>query len=136
MASCFPCFTIWLLENFCVATVKRERTTPSPPKAAPTGRPALLANAGIEAPPAITAEAIKPVSTISMIVFNCFFFFASRLRASFHQEKMPQFQLISLIDMFAVLVVLKGLNLKKFLFHCRIYSLFIYLIVGDRMSSG
>ena len=70
-----------------MVTVKRERTTPSPPKEAATGRPVPLPNAGIEAPPAITAEAIKPVSTISMIVFNCFFFFASRLRASISSRK-------------------------------------------------
>ena len=82
MASCFPYFTVWLLENFRVATVRKERTTPNPPKAVPTGRPALVANAEIEAPPAITAEVIKPVSTIPMIVFNHFFFFASRLPAS------------------------------------------------------
>ena len=77
MTSCFPCFTVWLLENFLVATVKRESTTPSPPKAAPMGRPAPLANRGIEALPTITVEVIKPVSTIPMIVFNRFFFFAS-----------------------------------------------------------
>ena len=51
MASCFPCFTILPLENFRVANVKRKRTTPSPPKAALTGRPAPLANTGIENPP-------------------------------------------------------------------------------------
>ena len=87
MASYFPCFTVWPLENFRVATVKRERATPSPPKAAPTGRPAPLANAGIEAPPAITAEIIKPASTIPMIVFNLFFFFVSRLRTSISARK-------------------------------------------------
>ena len=77
MASCLPCFTIWSPENFRVATVKRERTTPSLPKAAPTGRQALLANDGIETIPAITAKEIKSVSTIPMTVFNwelfCFF---------------------------------------------------------------
>ena len=82
MALYFPCFTVWLLENFRVATVKRERTIPNLHKAAPTGRPAPLANAEIEAPPAITAEVIKPVSTIPMIAFNRFFFFASHLRTS------------------------------------------------------
>ena len=55
---------------------------PNPPKAVPTGRPALVENAGIEAPPAITAEVIKPASTIPIIVFNHFFSFASRLLAS------------------------------------------------------
>ena len=100
-----------------MATVKRERTTPSPPKAAPMGRPEPLANSGIETPPVITAEVINPVSTIPMIIFNRFFF--SSLANG------PQFQLIFLINMFVVLVVPKGLNLDKFLFHCCIYSLFI-----------
>ena len=82
MASCFPCFTVRLLENFRVGTVKRERTTPNPPKAAPTGRPTQLANAGIEAPPEIAADVIKPVSMMRVTVFNRFFFLASRLVAS------------------------------------------------------
>ena len=67
-----------------------ERTTPSPPKVVLTGRSAPVENAGIEAPPAITAEVIKPVSTIPIIVFNrffFFFFFASRLRASISSRK-------------------------------------------------
>ena len=67
--------------------VKRGRTTSSPPQASPTGRAALLANAGIEAPPAITAEVVKPVSTMSMIVFNHFLFFAFRLWASISSRK-------------------------------------------------
>ena len=57
-------------------TVARERTTPSPLKAAPTGRPTPLVNAGTEeAPLAIDADA------------------AAR-SPQFHQEKMLQFQLI------------------------------------------
>ena len=70
-----------------MATVKRERSTPSPPKAAPTGRLALLTNGGIEAPPAITAEVIKPMFLMPMIVFNRFFFVAYRLRASISLRK-------------------------------------------------
>ena len=70
-----------------MATVKRERATPSPPKAASTGRPASLANAGIESPLAITAEVKEPVSTMPMFVFNSFFFFTSRLRASISSRK-------------------------------------------------
>ena len=125
MELCFPYFTFWLLENFRVATVKRERTTPSPLKAVPTGRSAPLANAGIEAPAVITAEVIKPLSTIPMIVFNRFFFSPFACGPQFHQEKMPQFQLNFLVYMFVVLVVLKVLNLDKFWYHCRINSLFI-----------
>ena len=70
-----------------MGTVKRERTNPSPPMAAPTGRLGPLENAGMEAHPAITAEVIRPVSTIPMIVFNRFFFFASRLQASISSRK-------------------------------------------------
>ena len=125
MALCFPCFAVWPLENFRVATVKREKTTPNPPKAAPTGRPAPLANAGIEDPPAITAEVVKPISMISMIVFHRFSFFASRLRSSISSRKNASISVNFLIDMFVVLVVLKGLNQGKCGFHCRIYSLFI-----------
>ena len=91
MASYFPCFTIWRLENLRVTTVKRERTTPSLPKQVPMGRPTPLANAGIEAPPAITAEVIKPVSTIPMIVFNRFFFSPAACWPQFYPEKMLQF---------------------------------------------
>ena len=61
-----------------MATVKRERTTLSLSK---------VANAGMEAPPAITSKVIKPVSMIPMIVFNHFVFFASRLRASISSSK-------------------------------------------------
>ena len=50
MASCFFCFTVNSLEDFRVATFKRKRTTPKPPKAAPTCSPTPLANAGIESP--------------------------------------------------------------------------------------
>ena len=86
IASFFPCFTDWILENFRVVTVKRERTTPSPPKVARTGRPAPLANAGIKAPLAINAEVIKLVSTMPMIVVNRGFF-ASLLRVSISSRK-------------------------------------------------
>ena len=110
MALCFPCFAVWPLENFRVATVKREKTTPNP---------------GIEDPPAITAEVVKPVSMISMIVFHRFSFFASRLHSSISSRKNASISVNFLIDMFVVLVVLKGLNQGKCGFHCRIYSLFI-----------
>ena len=87
IALCFPCFTVWPLENFRVGTVKRKRT-------APKGGSAPSAFAGIENPPAITAEVINPVSAIPMIVFNRFFFLPPAWGPQFHQEKMPQFLLI------------------------------------------
>ena len=111
------------MKNFCVATVKKERTTPNPPKTAPLGRPTLMANAGIEALPVIVADVIKPASTMRVAVFNRFFFLASDLRASISSRKNASISVNFLIDMFVVLVVLKGLNLGKFWFHCRIYSL-------------
>ena len=46
----FFCFTVNSLEAFRVATVKRERTNPNPPKAGPTCSQTPLANAGIESP--------------------------------------------------------------------------------------
>ena len=94
MALRLSCLTVRLLENFCVGTVKRERTTPNPPKTAPTGRPTTLENAEIEAPPVITADVIKPVSTIRVAEFNRFFFWSLACGPQFHQEKMPQSQLI------------------------------------------
>ena len=54
--------------------VERERTTLKLPKAVPTGRATLLANAAIEVPPEIADEVIRPMSTIPMISLNRFFF--------------------------------------------------------------
>ena len=107
-----------------MATVKTKITTPKPPKTAPTGRPTLLANAGIEALPVIVADVIKPAPTMRVAAFNRFFFLASGLRASISSRKNASISVNFLIDIFVVLVVLKGLNLGKFWFHCRIYSLF------------
>ena len=91
----------------------------------PTGRPTPLANAAIEIPPVITVDVIKPVSAIPVIVLNCSIFLASVHGVQFHQANMLQFQSIFLIDIFVVLVVLKGLSLDKFWFYCRIYLLFV-----------
>ena len=74
-----------VLKDFYVTTVARERTKLVLSKAAPTGRPAPLANAAIEIPPVITVDVIRPVSMIPVIVLNCFFFFlviASRTSVS------------------------------------------------------
>ena len=74
IASCFSCFTVKGLEDFRVTIVERERTTLKPPKAVPTGRATLLANAAIEVPPEIADEVIRSMSTIPMISLNRFFF--------------------------------------------------------------
>ena len=47
IALCFSCFTVKILEDFCVMTVARERRKLVSLKAVPTGRPAPLANAAI-----------------------------------------------------------------------------------------
>ena len=57
-----------------MAIIERERSTPNAPRAAPMGRPTSLANAGIDVPPAIADDAVRPVSMISMILLNHFFF--------------------------------------------------------------
>ena len=54
--------------------VARERSRLVPLKAIPTGNPTPLANATILIPPVITANVIRPVSTIHLIVFNHFIF--------------------------------------------------------------
>ena len=59
-------------------TVARERSRLVPPKAMPTGRPTPLTNAAIEVPPVITVDVIRPVSTMTVIVLNCFIFLENR----------------------------------------------------------
>ena len=125
MELCFSCFTVKILKDFRVMTVTSERSRVVPPKAAPTGRPKPLANAALEIPPVIAVDVIRPVSTIPVIVINRFIFLAIRSRTSISSRKNVSIQLIFAADMFVVLLVLKGLNLDKFWYHCRIYSLFI-----------
>ena len=62
--------------------VERERMTLNLPKAAPTGRPMSLPTARVEVPPAIADDVIRPMSMVRMILLNCFFFLACRLRSS------------------------------------------------------
>ena len=63
-------------------TVARKRSRPASPKAAPTGRPTPLANVAVDTPPAITADVIRPVFRIPVIVLNRFIFLAFCLRTS------------------------------------------------------
>ena len=76
--SCFSCFTVKVLKDFRVMAVARERSSLVPLMAIPTGRPTPLANAAIDVPPVITADVIKPVSMIPVIVLNSFIFLVIR----------------------------------------------------------
>ena len=76
MSSCFSCFMIKVLKDFLVTTVVRERSRLVPLKAMLRGRPTPLANAAIEFPPVITVDVIRPVSSMPVIVLNCFIFLA------------------------------------------------------------
>ena len=76
--SCFSCFTVKVLKDFRVMAVARERSSLVPLMAIPTGRPTPLANAAIDVPPVITADAIKPVSMIPVIVLNSLIFLVIR----------------------------------------------------------
>ena len=108
MASCFSCFTVKIFKDFRVMIVAREKSRLVPLKAMPTGKPTPLANAGIETPPVIIVDVIRPVSTMLVIVWNGFIFLASRSRTSLSLRKTPQFHLIFLSDMFVVLAVPKA----------------------------
>ena len=57
-------------KDFCVMTGARERSRLIPLKVMPTGKSKPLENASIEIPPVITADVIRPVCTIPMIVMN------------------------------------------------------------------
>ena len=72
---CFPCFTVRVSEIFRVMGVPREEARLVTPKAMPTGNPTTLANAAVEVPPAITADVIRLVTTMPVIVLNRFIFF-------------------------------------------------------------
>ena len=125
MELCFSCFTVKVFKDFCVMIVARDRSRLVPLKAAPTGRPTPLANAAIEIPPVITVDVIRPVSTIPVNVLNRFIFLTIRSRTSISSRKNASIS-VNFFNRYACgFVVLKGLNLDKFLYHCRIYSLFI-----------
>ena len=95
-----------ILKDFRVTVVAGERSMLVPLKAIPTDNPTPQTNAAIEIPPVITVDIIRPVSTIPVIVLNRFIFWQFVHKPQFHQEKMPQFHSIFLIDMIMVLAVL------------------------------
>ena len=67
--------------------VTRERSRLVPLKAIPMGNPTPLANAAIEIPPVITVDVIRSVSTIPLIILNCFIFLAICSRTSISLRK-------------------------------------------------
>ena len=75
MASCFSCFTVKVLKDFCVMTVARERSRLVPLKEMPTGTPTPQTNDTIEISPVITVDVIRPVSTMPVIPIESFHFF-------------------------------------------------------------
>ena len=102
--------------------VARERSRLVPLKTIPTGNPVPLPNAAMLIPPVITVDVIRSVSTILVIVLNHLIFFDNLFTNFSFIEKIS---LNCLIDMIVVLVVMKGLNLDKFWFHCHIRSFFV-----------
>ena len=86
-------------------TVARERSKLVPLKAMPTGRPTPLTNAAIEIPSVITVDVIKPVHNAFDCIESFHFFGNPFMDFNFIKKKMPQFQLIFVIDMFVFLVV-------------------------------
>ena len=85
--------------------VARKRSRLVPLRAMPMGRPTPLANAAIDIPPVITMDVIKPVSMITVIVFNRFIFWQFIHEPQFHQEKMTRLQTVCSIDMPVVFVL-------------------------------
>ena len=92
ISSCLSCFTVNILKDFPVIAIAREKTRLVPLNVIPTGRPALI-NAAVESPPVITANVIRPVSTMLVIVSNHFIFFLAFQELQFHQVNMPEFML-------------------------------------------
>ena len=90
MESCFYCFTVKILKDFCVMSVARERIKLVPLKVMATGKPTSLANAAIKIPPVITVDVIKTVSTMLVILLNHFIFFASLSRPSISLSRVGQ----------------------------------------------
>ena len=72
--SCFSCFKMNILKDFCVMEVAREKSRLVPLKVIPTNNPTPLANAAIDILPVITVDVIRPVPTIPVIVLNHFIF--------------------------------------------------------------
>ena len=76
IALCFSYFTMKILKDFRVIAVAREKSRLVLLKAIPTGNPTPLANPAMLIPPVITVDVIRLVSTIPVVVLNCFSFLA------------------------------------------------------------
>ena len=82
MELCFSCFTVKILKYLHVMAVARERSRLVPLKVIPTDNSTPLANAAIEIAAVITFDVIRLVSTIPVIVLNCFILLAICSRTS------------------------------------------------------
>ena len=91
MASCFSCFTVKIVKDFCVMAVTREKSRLVPLKAIPTGNPTPLADAAMLIPPVITVDVIRPTSTIPVTVLNRFIFLAFCSQTSISLRKHTSF---------------------------------------------
>ena len=74
IALCFCCFTVNILKDFCITAVAREKSRLALLNVIPAGRSVPITNAEIETTPVITVYVIRPVSTMLVIVLNCFIF--------------------------------------------------------------
>ena len=129
IASCFSCFPVKILKDFRVMAVTRERSRLVPLKAIPTGNPTLLGNAVMEIPPVLTVDVIRPVSTIPVIILNHFIFLAICSRTSISLRKYASIldNLFNRYDCGSCGAVGFKSSLS--------YTLIVYLIAADRMSS-
>ena len=64
IASCYSCFMITILKDFCVTAVARKKTRLILFNTIPARRPTPIANKVIEVPPVITFDVIRPISTV------------------------------------------------------------------------
>ena len=89
IASCFSCFTVMILKDFCVVTVSIEKSRLVPHNTIPTGKPSPLANAVIETTPVITVDVLRLVSTLLVDVLIRSSLLPAIHKLQFHQANMP-----------------------------------------------
>ena len=64
IASCYSCFMITILKDFCVTAVARKKPRLILFNTIPTRRPTPIANKVMGIPPVITFDVIRPISTV------------------------------------------------------------------------